>query len=63
MNMNPDKARVLQSLEQGTEGFNSVLDRLNGTSQENDFLRYNRDEIQSLMGENPQHREHLSASD
>jgi hypothetical protein len=63
VDMNPDKARVLQSLEQGTEGFNSVLDRLNGTSQENDFLRYSRDEIRSLMGEDPQHREHLSASD
>ncbi len=61
--MNPDNARVLQSLEQGTEGFNSVLDRLDGVSQENDFVRYNRDEIRSMIGEDPQYRERLSASD
>ncbi len=63
MRMNPDNARVLQSLEQGTEGFNSVLDRLDGVSQENDFVRYNCDEIRSMIGEDPQYRERLSASD
>jgi hypothetical protein len=61
--MNPRKARVLQSLEQGTVGFNSVLDRLDGTSQEDDFIRCNRDEIRAMVGEESQQRNRLSASD
>lgn len=37
--IDPDAARVLQSLEQGTEGFQTVLTRLNGTSEHSDFIR------------------------
>lgn len=61
--MDPDRARVLQSLEQGTEEFNAVLTRLDGVSREDDFVRFNRAEIRSMIGEDPQYRERLSASD
>lgn len=37
--LSPDAARVLQSLEEGTEGFKSVLSRLEGTSEDTDFIR------------------------
>lgn len=63
MSMDPDNARVLQSLEQGTEGFNSVFERLDGVSQEDDFIRFTQDEIRSMMGEDSSYRERLSASD
>lgn len=61
--MDPNKARVLQSLEEGTEGFTSVLDRLNGVSEEDDFIRINQNEIRAIVGEEPHYRDRLSASD
>lgn len=61
--MNPENTRVLQSLHEGTEGFNSVLDRLDHVSRTDDFNRYTTAEIREMMGESPSHRERLSASD
>lgn len=62
--MNPSEARVLQSLDEGTEGFNSVLDRLDGTSQRDDFVRFERAELDVMIGEDRAgYGNRLSASD
>ncbi|QLH76379.1 hypothetical protein HZS55_03250 [Halosimplex rubrum] len=62
--MDPSEARVLQSLEGGTEGFKSVLDRLDGASREDDFVRFERDELDVVLGEGrTDSYDRLSASD
>lgn len=62
--MDPSEARVLQSLEEGTEGFKSVLDRLDGTSRDDDFVRFERDELDIVLGEDrTDSYRRLSASD
>lgn len=64
VNMNPSEARVLQSLQEGTDGFKSVLDRLDGTSQQDDFVRFERAELDVVLDEDQtNNRNRLSASD